>query len=61
MTSARACVHVSVDTITSTSPACSVGMRLGVVTQVSRIRFGRPNASVANRRATATSYPRWFP
>ncbi len=30
-------------------------MRLGVVTHLNEIRFGRPNASVANLRATATS------
>ncbi len=30
-------------------------MRLGVVTHTMLIRFGRPNASVAKRRAIVTS------
>ena len=41
--------------ITSTRDDISVGIRLGVVTHTSEIRFGRPNASVAKRRATSTS------
>ena len=55
MTWARAAVHVSVETMMSTCDDWSVGMRLGVVTHMSLTRFGRPNASVAKRRATATS------
>src|SRR5205814_1444955 len=39
----------------------SVGMRLGVVTQVNATFLVLPNASCANRRATWTSYPSFFP
>ena len=39
----------------STLPDISVGIRLGVVTQTRLMRFERPNASNAKRRATCTS------
>jgi hypothetical protein len=45
----------------STRPEMSVGMRLGVVTQVRLTFFLLPKASCAKRRATCTSYPSLFP
>src|SRR6266545_6363932 len=59
--SARAAVQVSVEMMMSTRPEISVGIRLGVVTQVKLSLFLLPNASSANRRATRTSYPSLFP